>query len=162
LESRNQKSKRGVIRKTIRVGRLIKKKMKKIIYSLLSLFTLISCGNNSASIDIPSDLAKNEQVVIYFETFDKVISEYVGMIEELSEASKKNQTNQNIGDAMAALSSVANSTIKMAPLLEKLNALEQEGEIMKGNLTEQEVKSFVDTYSKMLIRVQEASLKIND
>jgi hypothetical protein len=136
--------------------------MKKIIYSLLSLFTLISCGNNSASIDIPSDLAKNEQVVIYFETFDKVISEYVGMIEELSEASKKNQTNQNIGDAMAALSSVANSTIKMAPLLEKLNALEQEGEIMKGNLTEQEVKSFVDTYSKMLIRVQEASLKIND
>ena len=51
--------------------------------------------------------------------------------------------------------------MKMAPLLEKIGKLEAEGQIMKETLSEQEILAFADTYAKMLIRIQEASLKMN-
>jgi hypothetical protein len=83
------------------------------------------------------------------------------MIEDLAEASKKNEGTDDFASAMNALSTVTNSTMKMAPLLEKIGKLEAEGQIMKETLSEQEILAFADTYAKMLIRIQEASLKMN-
>tara|TARA_B110000305_G_C19191958_1_gene517010 strand:- start:374 stop:781 length:408 start_codon:yes stop_codon:yes gene_type:complete len=135
--------------------------MKKIIYFLTISLLIISCDSKPKGASIPSELSENEQVVVYFETLNEVIDEYVGMIEDLAEASKKNEGETDFASKMSALSSVANSTMKMAPLLEKMEQLEAEGDIMKETLTEQELQAFVDTYAKMLIRIQEASLKMN-
>jgi hypothetical protein len=135
--------------------------MKKIIYFLTISLMIMSCDSKPQGVAIPSELAKNQQVVVYFDTFNEVIDEYVGMIEDLAEASKKSEGETDFASAMSALSSVANSTMKMAPLLEKIDQLEAKGDIMKETLTEQEILAFADTYAKMLIRIQEASLKIN-
>ena len=135
--------------------------MKKIIYFLTISLLIISCDSKPKGVSIPSELSKNEQVVVYFETFNEVIDEYVGMIEDLAEASKKNEGPADFASAMNALSTVTNSTMKMAPLLEKIGKLEAEGQIMKETLSEQEILAFADTYAKMLIRIQEASLKMN-
>jgi hypothetical protein len=51
--------------------------------------------------------------------------------------------------------------MKMEPLLEKMDALEKEGEILKKDLSPEEMQLFADTYAKMLTRFQEASQKIN-
>ena len=136
--------------------------MKKIIYFLTISLLIVSCGDSKPKgVSIPSELSKNEQVVVYFETFNEVIDEYVGMIEDLAEASKKNEGPADFASAMNALSTVTNSTMKMAPLLEKIGKLEAEGQIMKETLSEQEILAFADTYAKMLIRIKEASLKMN-
>jgi len=135
--------------------------MKKIIYFLTISLIIISCNSKPKGVPIPSELAKNEQVVIYFDTFNEVIDEYVGMIEDLAEASKKNEGETEFTSTLSALSSVANLTMKIAPLLEKIEQLEAKGDIMKENLTEQEMLAFADTYAKMLLRIQEASLKMN-
>jgi hypothetical protein len=136
--------------------------MKKIIYFLTISLMIISCDSKPQGVSIPSELAKNEQVVVYFDTFNEVIDEYVGMIEDLAEASKKNEGKTDFASAMSALSSVANSTMKMAPLLEKIDQFEAKGDIMKETLTEEEILAFADTYAKMLMRIQEASLKMNN
>ena len=68
--------------------------MKKIIYFLTISLIIISCNSKPKGVPIPSELAKNEQVVIYFDTFNEVIDEYVGMIEDLAEASKKMKVKQ--------------------------------------------------------------------
>ena len=135
--------------------------MKKIIYSLMILLITISCDSKQKGVSMPSELAQNEQVVVYFETLNEVVDEYVGMIEDLAEASKKNEGETDFASAMSGMSSVANSTLKMAPLIEKIGQLEAKGEIMKETLTEQEIRAFADTYAKMLIRIQEANVKIN-
>jgi hypothetical protein len=136
--------------------------MQKIIYFVTISLLIVSCGDSQPKeVSIPSELSKNEQVVVYFETFNEVIDEYVGMIEDLAEASKKNEGPDDFANAMNALSTVTNSTMKMAPLLEKIEKLEAEGQIMKETLSEQEILAFADTYAKMLIRLQEASLKMN-
>ena len=51
--------------------------------------------------------------------------------------------------------------MKMVPLTEKMEKLVKQGNIMKEKLTEQEILAFTKTYTKMLLRLQEASLKIN-
>jgi uncharacterized protein YaaR (DUF327 family) len=130
---------------------------------LLFVFTtlLISCSSKEEKTSLPDVLSKNEEVVIYFETFDEVINEYVSMIEELSEISKKQEGEQSFSNAMSAMTTVASSTAKMTTLLEKIEEIEAKGEIMKETLTEQEILAFAETYTKMLNRIQQASLKIN-
>lgn len=136
--------------------------MKKSLFFIGASLILISCESKPQGVSIPSELSKNKQVVIYFETLNEVIDEHVAMIEDLAEASKKKEGPADFSSAMSALSSVSNSTIKMTSLLEKIEQLEAEGDIMKETLTEQEILAFADTYAKMLMRIQEASLKINN
>lgn len=137
-------------------------KMKKLLLFIGASLILISCESKLQGVSIPSELSKNEQVVIYFETLNEVIDEYVAMIEDLAEASKKNEGPTDFSSAMSALSSVSNSTIKMTSLLEKIEQLEAEGDIMKETLTKQEILAFADTYAKVLMRIQEANLKMNN
>lgn len=134
---------------------------KRTIYYFCFSLIILSCGEKQGKVSLPDELSKNEQVVSYFETLDEFINEYVNMIEELSEASKKNDGQQDIENAFGAFSSVLDSTMKMVPLTEKMEKLEKQGNIMKEKLTEQEILAFTKTYTKMLLRLQEASLKIN-
>jgi polyhydroxyalkanoate synthesis regulator phasin len=52
--------------------------------------------------------------------------------------------------------------MKMAPLLEKMEKLEKEAEVLKGDMSPEELKAFTESYVKLINRFQEASLKIND
>ena len=135
--------------------------MKKIIYFLTISLIIISCDSKPKGVQIPSELQKNEQVVIYFDTLNEVIDEYIGMIEDLADASRKNEEETDFTSTLSALSSVANSTMKISPLLEKIEQLEAKGDIMKENLTAQEMIAFTNTYVKMLMRIEEANLKMN-
>jgi polyhydroxyalkanoate synthesis regulator phasin len=52
--------------------------------------------------------------------------------------------------------------MKMAPLLEKMEKLEKEAEVLKGDMSPQEIKAFMESYTKLINRFREASLKINN
>jgi len=137
---------------------------------IICLMTIISCNDSNKDnettnlkTEIPIELSKNEAVKEYFAALDQVVNEYVTMIEEMSEASKEaeNSNDEGFGAAMNMLSNASSSIIKMAPLLEKMDALEKEADIMKNELSEEELKAFMDNYLKLINRFQEASLKIN-
>lgn len=130
----------------------------------------VSCNdsNKGKSIEkitteIPAELSENEAVEQYFATMDEVVNEYVLMIENMAETSKeaKNSEDEGFGAAMNMLASASGSMMKMAPLLEKMDALEKEAEVMKDDLSPEELKAFMASYTKLIQRFQEASLKIN-
>ena len=61
---------------------------------------------------------------------------------------------------MNMVSDVTSSTLKMAPLLEKMEKLEQDGEILKEEMSPEEIEAFSKTYAKIMTRFYEASQKI--
>ena len=128
-----------------------------------------SCGepeNRSTTkevkIETPEHLNDNQKVKEYFKTFDLVINEYALMIENLSESANKvdGKGEPSFTDAMDMLSDVTSSTLKMAPLLEKMEKLEQEGEILKEEMTPEELEEFTKSYANMMARFYELSKKI--
>lgn len=142
----------------------------------LALFglTLASCAGNSEeaetknepvkkeAMQIDPKLSGNEKVSAYFNNLNMVIDEYVNMIEKLAANGKANEGKEATAtDAFNMISDLGSSAMKMEPLLEKMDALEKEGEILKKDLSPEEMQLFVDTYAKMLTRFQEASQKIN-
>jgi hypothetical protein len=50
--------------------------------------------------------------------------------------------------------------MKMAPLLEKMEQLEKDAEIMKQDMTPEEVEAFSKTYAKMMVRYYDMSKKL--
>lgn len=130
---------------------------------LLSSITLASCGSGTST-DVPSELQGNSEVVEYFEVLDEVIKEYISLMEEMSEVTK-NQGDSEVNDfetSMNILSAAATSTTKLAPLMERLNELEAKGEVLKENLSPEELEAFVNSYMKMILRLQEASSKMTN
>jgi len=132
---------------------------KYICIALLSLS--LSCSDQKNSITLPESLSQNEKVKVYFETLDEVIDQYVTMIEEVAETTSQNKTN-DFGNAIQGFSTLASSTLKIAPLIEKMEKLNADGEILKDELSQEELSAFIETYTKLIARFQEASLKINN
>jgi hypothetical protein len=92
-----------------------------------------------------------------------VIDEYVTMIEEIAvtgQNAEKNGEEPSYTDAMKMMSDVTSSTMKMAPLLEKMEQLEKDGEIMKQDMTPEEVEAFSKTYAKMMVRYYDMAKKL--
>ena len=85
------------------------------------------------------------------------------MIENMAKASNdaKSDEDEGLGAAMNMLGSVTGSVMKMAPLLDKMDELEKEADIMKDDMSPEELKAFMGSYLKLIQRFQEASLKIN-
>ncbi len=133
--------------------------LKYISVALITL--LLSCSDQKKSILIPESLSQNEKVKVYFETLDEVIDQYVTMIEEVAETTKQNRAN-DFGNAIQGFSTLASSTLKIAPLLEKMEKLNADGEVLKDELSQEELSAFIETYTKLIARFQEASLKINN
>ena len=134
-----------------------------ILAFLLFSMTLASCGSGTST-DIPSELKGNSEVAEYFGVLDEVIEEYISLIEEMS-AATENQGDSGLNDfenSMNMLSAAATSTMKLAPLMERLNELEAKGEVLKEDLSPEELEAFANTYMKMILRLQEASSKITN
>jgi hypothetical protein len=143
--------------------------MKKLLFSLLISTILISCGESNetstaVNTEIPTELSSNTEVQEYFATLDAVMTEYISMVEEIAKAGKEAESSDggDFGSAMSMLGSVASSTMKMAPLLEKLEKLEKDGEVMKGEMTGEELVAFTELYASMMMRLMEMGENLED
>jgi hypothetical protein len=119
-------------------------------------------GGDKVKTEIPAELSGNQKVKDYFETLDLVIDEYVTMVEKIvssGQNAEKKDEEPSFADAMNMVSGIASSTLKMAPLLEKMEKLEKDAEIMKEDMTPEEVEAFSQTYAKMIKRFSEMSKK---
>jgi len=147
--------------------KLIKNSM--LMFIMLALF---SCGgkthnketpdNTAEKTEVPAVLTKNQDVKEYFETLEKVIDEYATMIEKIAETGKnaeKKDGETSLTDAMNMLTDVTSSTMKMAPLLEKMEKLEKDADILKEEMTTEEIDAFSKTYIKIMARFYEMGKK---
>ena len=137
---------------------------------IFCLLLITGCGdskqdNKSDKIttEVPSEFSKNKAVKEYFSALDGVVNEYVTMIENMAKASNDAKSNEDggLGAAMNMLSSASGSVMKMAPLLDKMDKLQKEADIMKDDMSPEELKAFMGSYLKLIQRFQEASLKVN-
>ena len=150
----------------------MKKGINVLVAFICFSFFITSCGENTTKsgekveekVEIPAKLSKNEKVKEYFNALDKVIDEYVNMVENLAETSKKAESGgePSFNDAMSMAGDVTASALKMAPLLEKMDKMEQEGEILKEEMSPEEIEAFSKTYAKMITRFQKAAKKLDE
>lgn len=96
----------------------------------------------------------------YFETLTEVVDAYIDMIEEMAEASEKKGSG-DFGGALDMLGSAATGLTKMAPLLERMEELEKDAEVLKDDMTPEELQIFLGEYAKIMARFAEASAKMN-
>lgn len=151
----------------------MKKRITKLGAIFIATLIMTACGGGSdkgketnlVKTEIPAELSDNQKVKIYFETLDLVIDEYVSMVEKMAVTAHKAEEKEggsNFTDAMSMVTDVTSSTMKMAPLLEKMEQLEKEGDIMKKDMTPAEIEAFTKTYAKMMTRFYDMSSKINN
>ena len=91
------------------------------------------------------------------------MEEYISIVESIVEASQeaeKKGGEPSLGDIMSMTTDLAGSMMKMAPLLERLDKLEKEADILKGNMTSEELEAFMNTYTKIMIRIVEIGQKL--
>jgi hypothetical protein len=142
--------------------------MKQLITALMIATLACGCGSSNSTevvhTEIPVELSGNTDVQEYFATLDLFMMEYLTMIEEIVVAGKtaeEAEGDMDFASAMSMVTTVASSTLKMAPLLERLDELEKEGEVMKGELTGEELEAFIATYAKMMTRLMEMSTQLD-
>jgi len=138
---------------------------------LISTAVLTSCGGvkeqneiNKVTTEVPVIFASNNEVSEYFATLDLFMGEYISMVESIVETSQeveKNNGEPSFGDIMSMTTNLAGSMMKMAPLLEKLAELEKEANILKGDMSSEELEAFIHTYSKIMVRIAEMGQKLN-
>jgi hypothetical protein len=133
---------------------------------LICIFSLFSCGEdkiNQVATEVPEILISNNEVSEYFATLDLFMGEYISMVEsivETSQEAEKNGGEPSLGDIMSMTTDLAGSMMKMAPLLERLDKLEKEADILKGNMKSEELEAFMNTYTKIMIRIVEMGQKL--
>ena len=143
------------------------KKTKQIVGLILICVTsLFSCGedkDNQVTTEVPEILTSNNEVSEYFATLDLFMEEYISMVESIVEASQeaeKKGGEPSLVDIMSMTTDLAGSMMKMAPLLERLDKLEKVADILKGNMTSEELEAFMNTYTKIMIRILEMGQKL--
>lgn len=133
----------------------------KLAITFLSLLLICSCGGKTESkTAIPEILANNNPSKEYFETLEDVVGQYVTMSEKIIETGKKvEESNEepSFSDAMNMFNTVTTSTIEMLPLLEKMEELEKEANIIKEDMSPEEIQAFSATYAKIMVRFYEMS-----
>lgn len=151
----------------------MKKRITTLGAILIAPLIMTGCGGrsdkgketNTVKTEIPAELSDNQKVKIYFENLDLVIDEYATMVEKMAATAHKAEEKKggsNFTDAMSMMTDVTSSTMKMAPLLEKMEQLEKEGDIMKNDMTSAEIEAFSKTYAKMMTRFYEMSSTNNN
>lgn len=146
------------------------KTLKTFAIAVSTAIFMTACGGtenggdkDKVKTEIPAELSDNQKVKEYFETLDLVIDEYVTMIEKIAitgQNAEKKGEEPSFGDAMKMMTDVTSSTMKMAPLLERMEQLEKEAEIIKEDMTPVEVEAFSKTYAKMMTRFYEMGKKV--
>lgn len=140
--------------------------------AFLIAITITACGGSENPVEreqntteIPAEFSDNQEVREYFKNLESVINEYVTMVEKIATTAKdaeKNGAEPSFMDGMNMLSDAATSLTKMAPLLERMEELEKKAGIMKEDMTPEEAQLFFQTYSKIMERFYDASVKINE
>lgn len=135
---------------------------------ILAILTLAGCASNENSLSPESqqlieqleETGASPEVQEYFSTLAEVIDAYVGMIEDMAETSKTAQDDGFAG-AMSMIGNVASGMAEMAPLLERMDELEKQGEVLQEDMSPEEIEAFMLTYASMMKRFMEASERIN-
>ena len=146
-----------------------------IIGFSLILIQIHACGGDSSSnsddtqsessitlIDM-EEFSSNDKVTEYFEALTLCVDEYANMVVSIVKEGKKVEEEDRKPTGMDALNmvgTVMSSTMKMAPLLEKMEKLEAEGDILKEELTPEEVEKFSKAYMKIMERFYTLSEQI--
>lgn len=133
----------------------------KLAIAFLLLILMCGCSSKSESkTAIPEILSNNEPSKEYFETLEEVVDQYVTMSEKIIETGKKVEESSeepSFSDAMNMFNTVTTSTIEMLPLLEKMEKLEKEANIIKEDMSPEEIQAFSATYAKIMARFYEMS-----
>lgn len=133
----------------------------KLTIIFLALILICGCvGKTESKTAIPEVLSSNEPTKEYFETLEEVVDQYVTMSEKIIETGKKvEKTNDepSFSDAMNMFNVVTTSTMEMLPLLEKMEKLEKEANILKEDLSPEEIQAFSETYANIMARFYEMS-----
>lgn len=133
----------------------------KLVITILSLIIIFGCGGKTESkTEIPEILAKDHATKEYFEILEEVIDQYATMSEKIIETGKKvEESNEepSFSDALEMLTVVTTSTMEMAPLLKKMEELENEANIIKEDMSMEEIEAFSMTYTKIMARFYEMS-----
>lgn len=135
---------------------------------LIAIATLVGCGSDQSSLSPESqqlieqlkETGASPEVQEYFLTLAEVIDAYVDMIEDMAETSKSAQ-NDGLAGAMSMMGNVASGMAEMAPLLERMDELEKQGEVLQEDMSPEEIQAFMLTYANMMNRFMEASQSIN-
>ena len=140
-----------------------------IRYALIfAILTLGGCGSDENALSPESQqlieqleaTGASPEVQEYFLTLAEVIDAYVDMIEDMAETSKSAQDDGFEG-AMSMIGNVASGMAEMAPLLERMDELEKQGEVLQEDMSPEEIQAFMLTYANMMKRFMEASEKMN-
>ncbi|MDA0913286.1 MAG: hypothetical protein O2818_07115 [Bacteroidetes bacterium] len=135
----------------------------------LAIIMLASCGSDEPAVSESTEELKqelqatgaSEEVQEYFAALAEVVDAYVGMIEDMAEASK-NSDPGSLGGAINMLGGVASGVAEMAPLLERMEELEQQGEVLKEDMSPEEVEAFMVMYGDIMQRFVEAAEKMEE
>ena len=144
-----------------------------LVFSLLIQFYACSSDTSSeadeseqtSSIELidMDEFSSNEKVTEYFKALTLCVDEYANMVVSIVKEGKKveDEDRKPTGmDALNMVSTVMSSTMKMAPLLEKMEKLEAEGDVLKGDLTPEEAEKFSKAYQKIMERFYTLSEQI--
>ena len=143
------------------------KKTKQIVgLILICVVSLFSCGEDKieqVTTEVPEILSLNNEVTEYFAILDLFMEEYISMVESLVQTGKEVEESggePSLGDIISMTTDLTGSIMQMAPLLERLDKLEKEADILKGDMTSEELKAFMNTYTKIMIRIVEMGQKL--
>ncbi len=147
--------------------------LKIFVFSLVVQF--YACGGDSSTesgeseqtssielIDM-DEFSSNDKVTEYFKALTLCVDEYANMVVSIVKEGKKveDEDRKPTGmDALNMVSTVMSSSMKMAPLLEKMEKLEAEGDVLKGELTPEEAEKFSKAYLKIMERFYTLSEQI--
>lgn len=112
-----------------------------------------------------SRVYENIEVTDYFTTLNLLIEEYFNMAELIlntTENSEKNNQELSLFDQINLVKSISVSAINILPLVEKIEALESKAEILKKDMTPQELEVFMDTYTNLMVHFYEVSQKLEN
>ena len=151
----------------------MKKQQQIVGLMLICAISLFSCREEvkgqreikKVTTKIPAVLTSNTKVSEYFAAFDSFMEEYANMLEGLIKEGKQVEDNggkTDFANVMGMMTTATSSLIKMAPFLEEMDRLEKEAEVLKGDMSSQELEAFMKSYTKIMIRFMEMSKKINN
>ncbi len=118
-----------------------------------------SCGGEEKKSFLSKEsqeaLKDKPEVVEYLESLDEAVGAYVSMMEDVAQNSKDASEDGEVtsGEALGAVGSMMGGVLGMSEALEKLDKLEEDKVALEENLSPEEKKAFVETYTHIIERM---------
>jgi len=139
--------------------------MKSLIFPVLSLFLLFSCGEKQS--DQPL-IERNPEVKEYFAAMEEVVDEYCNMVEQMvidaQAIEKKEEGGEEATflDGLKMFENMGTSMYKMAKLSDKIDKMEQRHPEFEDDLSEADFKEFMGIYTTMIKRFYEMGKRLEE